>query len=155
MWTIKIWKFHDSLPKIPIKFYSYFLDCTVGKICVDCAQIPVDTAHRTCESLTKPVVSICLKIDICYQIDKCYSVHFLQVKFLIYIYRVMITDVSVAVIVRKAFLKIITVVVWPMKTVPVNSAGACIKLARAWWPTVKYGKNLSFGLDLGSHIFKK
>ncbi|XP_052411200.1 mucin-19 isoform X25 [Carassius gibelio] len=30
-------------------------NCTVGKICVDCAQIAVDTAHRTCESLTKPV----------------------------------------------------------------------------------------------------
>ncbi|XP_043093499.1 mucin-2-like isoform X2 [Puntigrus tetrazona] len=30
-------------------------NCTVGKICVDCAQIPVNTALRTCESLTKPV----------------------------------------------------------------------------------------------------
>jgi len=44
---------------ISMKFYAlFFLDCTVGKICVDCLQIPVNTAHRTCESLTKPVVSI-------------------------------------------------------------------------------------------------
>uniref|UniRef100_A0A671QWR4 Mucin-19-like n=1 Tax=Sinocyclocheilus anshuiensis TaxID=1608454 RepID=A0A671QWR4_9TELE len=43
-----------GLPKISIMFYSSFLDCTVGKICVDCSQIPVNTDHRTCESLTKP-----------------------------------------------------------------------------------------------------
>ncbi|XP_073804161.1 uncharacterized protein isoform X2 [Danio rerio] len=30
-------------------------NCTAGKICVDCSQIPVNTAHRTCGSLTKPV----------------------------------------------------------------------------------------------------
>ncbi|XP_073669781.1 uncharacterized protein [Paramisgurnus dabryanus] len=29
-------------------------DCPVGKICVHCSQIPVNTAHKTCESLTKP-----------------------------------------------------------------------------------------------------
>ncbi len=52
-------------------------------------------------------------------------------KFLIYIHRVMITAVSVAVIVQMAFLKIITVVVWLMKTAPVNSAGGCMKLGRA------------------------
>nr|XP_055047098.1 mucin-2-like isoform X1 [Misgurnus anguillicaudatus]XP_055047100.1 mucin-2-like isoform X1 [Misgurnus anguillicaudatus] len=30
-------------------------DCPVGKICVHCLQIPVNTAHKTCESLTKPL----------------------------------------------------------------------------------------------------
>ncbi|XP_056311152.1 mucin-2-like [Danio aesculapii] len=30
-------------------------NCTAGKICVDCSQIPVNTAHRTCGSLIKPV----------------------------------------------------------------------------------------------------
>ncbi|XP_051976563.1 mucin-2-like, partial [Xyrauchen texanus] len=30
-------------------------DCPVGKICMDCSQIPVNTAYRTCDSLTKPL----------------------------------------------------------------------------------------------------
>ncbi len=61
-------------------------------------------------------------------------------KLLIYIYRLMIIAVSVAVIVQMVFLKIITVVVWFMKTAHVNSAGGCMKLGRAWRLTVKYGK---------------
>ncbi|KAG1953472.1 mucin-2 [Pimephales promelas] len=41
-------------------------NCTVGKICVDCLQIPVNTAHRTCESLTKPVTDDNSCISGCY-----------------------------------------------------------------------------------------
>ncbi|XDV25315.1 hypothetical protein PO909_029248 [Leuciscus waleckii] len=43
-----------------------FCNCTVGKICVDCLQIPVNTAHRTCESLTKPVTDDNSCISGCY-----------------------------------------------------------------------------------------
>ncbi|XP_077090058.1 mucin 5e [Siphateles boraxobius] len=41
-------------------------NCRVGKICVDCLQIPVNTAHRTCESLTKPVTDDNSCISGCY-----------------------------------------------------------------------------------------
>ncbi|KAK9976134.1 hypothetical protein ABG768_021340 [Culter alburnus] len=41
-------------------------NCTVGKICVDCLQIPVNTAHRTCESLTKPVTDDSSCVSGCY-----------------------------------------------------------------------------------------
>lgn len=99
-----------------MKLYAFFLlDCTVGKICVDCLQIPVNTAHRTCESLTKPVVSIFQNFDIMtsypMQVLKCSFSARVGVKLMLYIYRLMITSVSVAVIVLGDFLKIITVVV--------------------------------------------
>ncbi|XP_067284502.1 mucin-2-like isoform X2 [Pseudorasbora parva] len=41
-------------------------NCTVGKICVDCLQIPVNTVHRTCDSLTKPVTEDNSCISGCY-----------------------------------------------------------------------------------------
>uniref|UniRef100_A0A9J8ANI0 Uncharacterized protein n=1 Tax=Cyprinus carpio carpio TaxID=630221 RepID=A0A9J8ANI0_CYPCA len=50
-------------------------NCTVGKICVDCAQIPVDTAHRTCESLTKPVSDDNRCISGCYCPDGLFEDH--------------------------------------------------------------------------------
>uniref|UniRef100_A0A671SFB6 VWFD domain-containing protein n=1 Tax=Sinocyclocheilus anshuiensis TaxID=1608454 RepID=A0A671SFB6_9TELE len=50
-------------------------NCTVGKICVDCAQIPVDTAHRTCESLTKPVSEDNSCISGCYCPDGLFEDH--------------------------------------------------------------------------------
>ncbi|XP_074416232.1 LOW QUALITY PROTEIN: mucin-2 [Sinocyclocheilus rhinocerous] len=50
-------------------------NCTVGKIGVDCAQIPVDTAHRTCESLTKPVSEDNSCISGCYCPDGLFEDH--------------------------------------------------------------------------------
>ncbi|XP_057183922.1 mucin-2-like [Triplophysa rosa] len=41
-------------------------DCLVGKICVHCSQIPVNTAHRTCESLAKPLSEDYTCISGCY-----------------------------------------------------------------------------------------
>ncbi|KAA0721171.1 Mucin-19 [Triplophysa tibetana] len=41
-------------------------DCLVGKICVHCSQIPVNTAYRTCESLTKPLSEVNTCISGCY-----------------------------------------------------------------------------------------
>ncbi|XP_056605024.1 mucin-2-like [Triplophysa dalaica] len=43
-----------------------FLGCLVGKICVHCSQIPVNTAYRTCESLTKPLSKDNTCISGCY-----------------------------------------------------------------------------------------
>ncbi|XP_016378048.1 mucin-19-like, partial [Sinocyclocheilus rhinocerous] len=50
-------------------------NCTVGKICVDCSQIPVNTDHRTCESLTKPVSDGNSCISGCYCPDGLFEDH--------------------------------------------------------------------------------
>ncbi|XP_050963824.1 mucin-2 isoform X1 [Labeo rohita] len=50
-------------------------NCTVDKICVDCSQIPVNTAYRTCESLTKPASDDNSCISGCYCPDGLFEDH--------------------------------------------------------------------------------
>ncbi|KAL1276065.1 hypothetical protein QQF64_035688 [Cirrhinus molitorella] len=50
-------------------------NCSVGKICVDCSQIPVNTAYRTCESLTKPASDENSCISGCYCPDGLFEDH--------------------------------------------------------------------------------
>ncbi|XP_073693930.1 uncharacterized protein [Garra rufa] len=50
-------------------------NCSEGKICVECSQIPVNTDYRTCESLTKPLSDENSCISGCYCPDGLFEDH--------------------------------------------------------------------------------
>ncbi|KAI5617791.1 mucin-19-like [Silurus asotus] len=54
---------------------SDFCDCPHGQICVHCAQAPVDTTQRTCESLSKPFNADKSCISGCYCPEGQYADH--------------------------------------------------------------------------------